>query len=76
LRAGLLVIGLIKIGRWGIGSGRHTFVSVRRRGVPAVRLVLGTPAARRLGYAELLVSTPDAAAVVAAVAARRAAAMR
>ena len=75
LRAGLLVVGLIKVGRWGIGSGRHTFVSVRR-GVPAVRLVLGPQAAGRLGYAELLVSTPDAGAVVAAVTARRAAAMR
>ncbi len=75
LRAGLLVTGLIKVGRWGIGSGRHTFVSIRR-GVPAVRLVLDPQAAGRLGYAELLVSTPDAAAVVAAITTRRAAAMR
>ncbi len=65
-RAGLLVTGLIKIGRWGIGTGRHRFVSVRR-GVPAVRIVLSPAAAGRLGYAELLVSTRDAAAVVTAI---------
>jgi hypothetical protein len=63
-RAGLVVLGVLKVGRWGIGTGRRRFVSVRR-GVPGLRLVLGADAAAELGYDELLVSTPDAASVAA-----------
>ena len=63
-RAGLLVTGVLKVGRWGIGTGTHRFVSVRRW-VPGLRLVLDEDRAGQLGYDELLVSTPDAARIAA-----------
>ncbi|GAB2696924.1 hypothetical protein [Nocardia thraciensis] len=55
-RAGLLVTGVVKIGRWGIGTSSKLFVSVRRS-VPALRLVVDTPTAEQLGYDTILVST-------------------
>lgn len=65
-RAGLVIAGVLKIGRWGIGTGRHRFVSVRR-GLPALRLVLDDRASGELGYHELLISTPDARRLAGAV---------
>lgn len=62
-RVGLLVTGLRKIGRWGLGVGLRQLVSVRR-GQPALRLVLDREIT---GYDEVLVSLPDAAAVAAAL---------
>ncbi|WP_232665552.1 hypothetical protein [Pseudonocardia sp. TRM90224] len=65
-RSGLVVTGVLKVGRWGLGTGTRRFVSVRRW-VPAVRLVLDDVTAGALGYDELLVSTPEAERVAAAV---------
>ena len=58
-RVGLLVTGVRKIGRWGIGVGLRQLVSVRR-GQPALRLRLDREAT---GYDEVLVSLADAATV-------------
>jgi hypothetical protein len=69
-RSGLLVSGLLRIGRWGVGTGRRQFVSARR-GVPAVRVRVDRAAAGRLGYDELLISTPDAVRVAATLPAPR-----
>jgi hypothetical protein len=69
-RAGLVVTGMLKVGRWGIGTGTHRFVSARR-GVPSLRLVLDGDQAAQLGYDELLISTPDAARLAAALPAPR-----
>ncbi|WP_020672483.1 hypothetical protein [Amycolatopsis nigrescens] len=66
-RAGMVVTGVLKVGRWGLGSRTKRFVSVRRW-VPAVRLGLDSSAAAELGYDELVVSTRDATRVVAALA--------
>jgi hypothetical protein len=60
-RAGLLVTGVRKIGRWGIGVGLRQLVSVRRR-EPTLRLALDREIT---GYDEVLVSLPNAAAVAA-----------
>jgi hypothetical protein len=65
-RAGLLVTGVLKVGRWGIGAGSRQFVSARR-GVPGLRLVLAAGAAAQVRYDELLVSVPDAARLAAAL---------
>lgn len=67
--AGVLVTGVLKIGRWGVGTPTHRFVSVRRW-VPAVRIVLADGFAEQLGYQELLISTPDAEQIAAARASR------
>ncbi|BBG03773.1 MULTISPECIES: hypothetical protein [Pseudonocardia] len=66
-QAGLVVTGVVKIGRWGVGSPVSRFVSARRR-IPAVRIVVDEDFRRQFGYDELVVSTPDAAAVTAALA--------
>jgi hypothetical protein len=60
-RAGLLVTGVRKIGRWGLGVGLRQLVSVRR-GQPALHLRLDRGVT---GYDEVLVSLADAAAVAA-----------
>ncbi|MEJ3658048.1 hypothetical protein WEH80_34295 [Actinomycetes bacterium KLBMP 9759] len=65
-RAGLVITEVLKVGRWGLGTGTRRFVSVRRW-VPAVRLVVDGATAGVLGYDELLVSTPDAPRIAAAV---------
>jgi hypothetical protein len=57
-RSGLVVTGILKVGRWGVGTGVRQFVSVRRR-TPALRLVLDDEGAAQLGYHEVLVSTPE-----------------
>lgn len=57
--AGLLVSGVLKLGRWGIGTRTSRFVSVRRR-VPALRLVVDDRFREQLSYHEILISTPDA----------------
>ena len=69
-RAGLLVTGVVKLGRWGIGTSTRRFVSVRRW-VPALRLAVDEREAHRIGYGEILVSCPDADALVAALGPRR-----
>jgi hypothetical protein len=69
-RAGLLVTGVLKLGRWGIGTPTSRFVSVRRW-VPAVRLVVTDDFREQLGYHEILISTPDADRITAALAASR-----
>ncbi|MFI9406926.1 hypothetical protein [Nocardia sp. NPDC052316] len=66
-RAGLLVTGVAKIGRWGIGTRTALFVSVRRS-VPALRLALDKATAEELGYDVILVSTPQVDQLVDALA--------
>ena len=56
-RAGMYITGVVKVGRWGIGTGRRIFVSARRR-VPALHLVVTKEFADQFGYGELLISTP------------------
>lgn len=55
---------MVKIGRWGIGTGRRIFVSARRQ-VPALHLVLTADFAETLGYGELLISTHDVDQILA-----------
>jgi hypothetical protein len=57
-RAGLLITGVLKLGRWGVGTRTSRFVSVRRW-VPALRLTVDDATAEQLGYDELLISTHD-----------------
>ncbi|CAM4320570.1 hypothetical protein NONI108955_20630 [Nocardia ninae] len=57
-RSGLVVTGVVKVGRWGIGTGTSLFVSVRRS-VPALRLAIDKPTAEQLGFDVILVSTPE-----------------
>jgi hypothetical protein len=59
-RVGLGVTGVIKIGRWGLGSATRRWVSARRW-VPALHLVVRDGFEGQLGYHELVISTPDAA---------------
>ena len=68
-RFGILVTGFTKIGTWGLGAGVRQLVRVSRE-VPAIRVTLD-PTRSGLDYDELLVSTPDAAALVAAVTSRQ-----
>jgi hypothetical protein len=63
-RSGLVVTGVLKVGRWGVGTGMRYFVSTRRNR-PAVRLTLTPEGADLIGYDVVLVSTPDAAELVA-----------
>lgn len=67
-RAGVVVTGVVKIGRWGLGTGTSRFLSVRRW-VPAVRVVVSEDFAGELGYNELLISTSHADSVLEALAA-------
>ncbi|WP_086820324.1 hypothetical protein [Allokutzneria sp. NRRL B-24872] len=60
-RSGAVVTGVLKVGRWGVGTRTRQFVSVRRT-VPAVRITTDRAV---VGYDELLVSTPNAEDVVA-----------
>lgn len=69
-RAGLHVSGVLKLGRWGIGTPTSRFVSARRW-VPAVRLAVSDGFREQLGYHEIVISTPDADRVTAALAAPR-----
>lgn len=55
-RVGLLISGVVKIGRWGLGTGTRQLVSVKR-GVPALRITLDRTVT---GFDELLISTTDA----------------
>ncbi|MFF3227196.1 hypothetical protein ACFYV7_30670 [Nocardia suismassiliense] len=66
-RSGLVVTGVVKIGRWGIGTRTALFVSVRRS-VPALRLTVDKPTAEQLGYDAILVSTPQVDQLVDALA--------
>jgi hypothetical protein len=61
---GITVLGLLQVGRWGVGAGVRQLVAVRR-GRPAVRLVVD-PAAG-FGFDELVVSLRDADGIVRAV---------
>ncbi|GAC68278.1 hypothetical protein [Gordonia soli] len=65
-RAGLVVTGVVKIGRWGLGTSKSRYLSVQRR-IPAVRLTLNDEAAKKIGYDELIISTPRAQQVVDAL---------
>ena len=56
--------GVLKLGRWGVGTRTSRFVSVRRW-VPAVRLAVDEETAKHLGYNELLISTPDVDSITA-----------
>lgn len=68
-RVGLLVSGVLKLGRWGIGTPTRRFVSVRRW-VPALRIVVDERFQDQLGYHEILISTPDVDRITAALAPR------
>ncbi|GAA1200418.1 hypothetical protein [Pseudonocardia alaniniphila] len=69
-RSGLVVSGILKLGRWGIGTATSRFVSVRRR-VPALRLVVDDKFREQLGYHEILISTRDVDQLVESLAALR-----
>ncbi|WP_433287834.1 hypothetical protein ACQPZQ_34395 [Pseudonocardia sp. CA-142604] len=69
-RSGLVVSGILKLGRWGIGTPTSRFVSVRRW-VPALRLVVGDRFREQLGYHEILISTPDVDQLVESLAVLR-----
>ncbi|MDX6238842.1 MAG: hypothetical protein QOG10_3657 [Kribbellaceae bacterium] len=66
LRFGLAVIGVMKVGRWGVGTKTSRFVSVRRS-IPAVRFTLDEEGADLIGYDEVLISTRAADRVIASV---------
>ena len=58
-RAGLVGTGVLKLGRWGVGTPTRRFVSVRRW-VPALRVVVVDEGFReQLGYHEILISAPE-----------------
>ncbi|MEV6285503.1 hypothetical protein [Kribbella sp. NPDC051770] len=63
-RSGLVVTGVLKVGRWGLGTGVRHFVSARRNR-PALRLTLTPEGADLTGYDVVLVSTPNAEALAA-----------
>ena len=65
-RAGVHVTGVLKVGRWGVGTPVHRFVSAWRHR-PALRLRVSDAEAQRLGYGEIVVSCPDPESVVAAL---------
>ncbi len=67
-RVGFLVSGVVKIGRWGLGTGVRQLVSVRR-GTPGLLVKLDGE------FGELLIST-DRAEELAAVLASRSAGRR
>ena len=69
-RSGLVVTGILKLGRWGIGTRTSRFVSVRRW-EPALRLVVDDTFREQLGYHEILISTPDVDQLVESLAALR-----
>jgi len=69
-RAGLVVTGVLKLGRWGIGTPTSRFVSVRRW-VPALRVVVDDGFREQLGYHEILISTPDVDRITEVLAAPR-----
>jgi hypothetical protein len=62
-RMGLLVSGVVKVGVWGLGTGRRQLVSVRRN-VPALRVTVDRSVT---GYDELLISTERAGEMAAAI---------
>lgn len=70
-RSGLVVGGVVKVGRWGLGTSQRTLVAARRR-VPAIRLTLTPEFADEAGYDAALISTRDATAVVASLTGQRA----
>lgn len=57
-RSGLAITGVLKIGRWGIGTGTRRLVVVRRW-VPALSVALTPEGADQLGYDTVLISTRD-----------------
>lgn len=65
-RAGVQVTGVLKLGRWGIGTPVRRFVSAWRHR-PALRLRVSGAEALRLGYDEIVVSCPAPESVVAAL---------
>ena len=65
-RAGVYVTGVLKLGRWGIGTPMHRFVSAWRHR-PALRVRVTPAEAERLGYREIVVSCAAPEAHVAAL---------
>ncbi|TWD79613.1 hypothetical protein FB561_0677 [Kribbella amoyensis] len=61
-RSGIIVTGVLKVGRWGVGTRTRLFVSARRW-IPAVRFGLTPEGADLTGYDAFLISTEDAAAL-------------
>jgi hypothetical protein len=55
-RVAFLISGVVKVGRWGLGTGTRQLVSVRRK-APTLRITLDRTVT---GYDELLISTKDA----------------
>ena len=66
-RVGFLVSGVVKVGKWGLGTGMRQLVSARR-GVPGLLVKLDDTAE----YGELLISTDRANELVAALTGRSA----
>ncbi|MEU4393370.1 hypothetical protein [Kribbella sp. NPDC023855] len=64
-RVGFLISGVLKIGRWGLGTGMRQLVSVRR-GVPGLLVKVDETA----GFDELLISTDRADELAAALTSR------
>jgi hypothetical protein len=69
-RWGITVTGLLKVGTWGLGTGRRQLVSARRE-VSGLRVALDRGVAG-VPFDELIISTPDAAALLRAIRADRA----
>lgn len=65
-RVGFLVPGVVKVGRWGFGTGMRQLVSVRR-GTPGLLVNVDRST---VGFDELLVSTDRAEELAAALASR------
>jgi hypothetical protein len=64
-RVGFLISGVLKIGRWGFGTGERQLVSVRR-GVPGLLVKMDETS----GFDELLISTDRADELAAALTSR------
>ncbi|MCG5218377.1 hypothetical protein [Streptosporangium sp. KLBMP 9127] len=61
-RSGISVSGVLKVGVWGLGVGIRQLVSARHD-VPGLRVEVDR-AVSGLPFDELIISTPDAAALV------------
>ena len=64
-RVGALISGVLKVGRWGLGTGMRQLVSVRR-GVPGLLVRID----KTDGFDELLISTERADELAAALTSR------
>lgn len=64
-RVGFLISGVVKVGKWGLGTGMRQLVSVRR-GVPGLLVKIDETA----GFDEILISTDRADELAAALTSR------